>query len=96
MKLSSRPDAMVVGSGPYTMKFELQDLELIGALLFITRLGNGTYKMAAYNMINSIESLLGEDFLEEASANVTPVFSVVDDRGDIIEQHSHDDICIEV
>ncbi|WP_407305332.1 hypothetical protein [Acinetobacter sp.] len=96
MILSSRPDELVVGSGPYTMKFKIEELELIGALLYVTRLGNGMYQDAAFNLIAAIESLMGGDFLEESSNAVSPIFSILDDQCDIIEQYSSESITIEV
>lgn len=96
MKIVSRPEDMVVGEGAYTMKLEFEELQFIGALLYMTRLGDTVYKEAAFNILNNIEELFDEDFIDEAAADVSLAISVLDGGGDIIEQHPYDRVVIEV
>lgn len=82
MRLTSRPDAE---EAPGTTLQWLTDneLELISALLWITRLGTGTqYSKAAYSLSTKIENLKGDiDFMENAAKNVDLQFELFDAQG---------------
>lgn len=97
MKICSRPDETVAGSGPYTLRMDFNELQLIGALMYVTRLGSGSeYREAAHKIINTIEDMFGGDFLDDASSDVNMCVSLVDDDDDTIEQYHNSIIVIEV
>lgn len=99
MILSSRPeeDIDIVGSGPFLMRFDIEELQLIASLLFVTRLGKGDlYKEAAFRLMDNIDTMMGDDFMEESADDVNAYFSVVDDQDNILASHHFTDICIEV
>lgn len=95
-KLVSRPEDQIAGSGPYLMRMTYEELQFIAAMLYVTRVGHGIYQDAVFKLLNTVEEMTDEDFVEESSTDVCASFSVLDHRGDIIEQHSFDNICIEV
>lgn len=97
MKIISRPDDMPVGTGQFTVKMDYEELQYIGALVYNTRLGSGDpYKEAAFKLNNMLEELFGEDFISEAAACVDFSITIEDDRGNMVEQHGRDSVCIEV
>ena len=96
MKLQSRPEEEPAGTGPYALRMEYEELQYIGALLYITRLGQGPYKDAAFKLLSTLEEALGDEFIEEAAEQVDLSISVVDDDDAIKEQHHCSCICIEV
>jgi len=80
------------------MKLDVEDLQLMCAYLYITRLGDGVYKASAYKLITVIEDYFGSDFLEEAADKINMIISKVDDDdGDtILEQFDNRVIVLEV
>jgi len=98
MILSSRPEETedTVGSGPYLMRMEIEELQLLATFLWVTRLGKGPYKEAAFNLMNNIDALMGDDFMQEASEDVNMSISIVDDMDQVQSSHSYHEICIEV
>lgn len=101
MKIISRPEKHQMGSGNFTMKMDLEDIQLLCAYLGITRLGDALhdsiYKASACKLINVIEASLGEDFFNEAFDKVDMLISkVVSGNGLIIEQFDNSAIMLEV
>lgn len=97
MKISSRPASTNAVSSSPLLDLTLEELEYIGALLYITRLGKGTYANAAYTLLTRLEDALGEDFSQVAAGKVDAYFSVLEADGCSIEiQHPASNICIEV
>ena len=96
MKLASRPEDTTFGDGEYTLKLTFEQLEFLASMAYLTRLGDGEYKAAVFDLINTLEEAFDEDFLEEAFDNVSPNFSVVDDGGDTIDSYHGNQICIEI
>jgi len=98
MKIVSRPEETVIGNGQFTIKLDLEEIQLMCAYLYITRLGDGTYKQAAYKLMTSLEDTFGSDFFEEACELVDMQISRVDDDdGDtILEQFDNSSIVLEV
>lgn len=78
-KLTSRPDLSLDLS---LAKFTNDELQLIAALMYQTRLGFGSkYKQAAKDIMDKIESTLGDDFCHDASLTVNPHVEVLDNSG---------------
>lgn len=96
MKITSRPEDMVSGEGPYVIRMTYEQLQYIGALLMITRLGDGLYKEAAFDLMNTIEEIFDDDFLQIASDNVDLSITIEDDKGNACEAYHSSVICIEV
>ena len=96
MKIISRPEDMPVGQGEYLVRMDLAQLQFIGAMVYNTRLGPGTYKEAAYELVTVMDELFGDDFIQDAANTVNMSITVEDNRGNVIAEHSHDNICIEV
>lgn len=97
MKIVSRPTSGPIGSGNYHVKIDHRDLQLIAALLAITRLGKRSiYQESAYKMICMLEETFGSDFLAESSESVDLFISISDDNGQIIDQFPYTEIVIEV
>lgn len=95
-KIISRPDDQPAGEGEYLVRMDFEQLQYIGALVYNTRLGTDLYKEAAFRLVGVMDELFGDDFLEDASQAVNLTISIEDNRGNVIEQHGHDNICIEV
>lgn len=98
MKIVSRPEDQVAGEGPYSMRLSFEELELLAALLYVIRIGDDVYQHAALQLLTTVEELSDGDqnFLEDSANIVNMQFSVIDDDDDIIEQHSYENICIEI
>lgn len=101
MKIKSRntdiPAVSSGGAGKYTLNTTFEELQYIAALLYVTRLGGGTYKGAAFDLINTIEGLFDEDFLEQAATDVNFYVSIVGDDGiTIMESYPYTEVCLEV
>lgn len=88
MKIVSRPtqDAPdTIGSGSINVLLSPEQLQLITALVYNTRLGTGTvYSAAAFQLIDLIEEEYGQDFCDEALEDVNLQVSVADDQGVIL------------
>ena len=97
-KIVSRPaEGTSIGSGAYTLKVDMEELQLIGALVSITRLGHGSpYRDAAFKLMTSLEDEFGVDFTEDSSDAVDLSVSHVDDCDTILEQFHHSEIVLEV
>jgi hypothetical protein len=97
MRISSRPGGAPVGTGTYRVNVGIEELRLIGALMYITRLGGGTYKEAAFRLLGTIEEFFGEDFVEQASTAVGLRVSVLAADGVTVKHVLHGgDVCLEV
>lgn len=75
-----------IGSGSIRLNVTEEQLELIAAYLAFTRLGNGTYKQAAYQLISAISNEYGEIFFDECMNNVDMYATIEDSAGDVILQ----------
>ena len=97
MKISSRPGEEPAGEGAYTLRMDLEELQLISAYLYNTRLGLNAYQMAAFKLMHTIESLFGDDFTEDAASSVDLYVSKLGVDGDtIIEQYHNTEVAFEV
>jgi len=81
--ISSRPDSEA--SGVELNSLSIAELQLIGAYIWVTRLGKGIspYRDAAYTLMTKINNLMGDDFLEHASIDVDMVVHVIDSNGTV-------------
>lgn len=84
----------IVGSGDFIMALNTDQLELIGALLGMVKLGRSQYQQAAFDIIDMLEGLTGdEDFTSFALGQVMPILEVHDsDSYDIIATYDDDHI----
>lgn len=74
--LSSRPEENL---GIVLDELDSDELELIAALLWPVNLGPGSrYKRAAYNLMNRLETLYGQDFLHDSAVNVDMTVGILD------------------
>jgi hypothetical protein len=96
MRIQSRPEEAPYGAGAYTLSMDREELEYIASMLYVTRLGKGTYKAAAFKLLQTMEEIFDDDFPEEAAKNVDLMVSVVTADDTITEQHHHSTICLEV
>lgn len=98
--MSSRPD----DSG---LELTVDELELISAFLYITRLGHNVspyrlgrsvtpYRDAAASLMEKITDMLGDDFLMASSSNVDLVVHIMDQNGNVDRSVGHDFIEIDV
>lgn len=92
--MSSRPD----DSGLDVAELTLDELELISAFLYITRLGHNVspYRDAAASLLEKIAEMLGDDFISDASDNVDLVMHIVDANGNVDRSVGHAFIEIDV
>lgn len=92
--ISSRPD----DSGLEINTLTFDELELISAFLYCTRLGSGVspYRDAAYSLMEKIVDMLGDQFMADASSNVDMVFDIIDTNGTVTRSVGHDFIEIDV
>lgn len=68
----------------YWVNLKPAELELIAALLYKVRLGAGnTYKEAAFSVSEGVADACGDDFMDDASNNVDPYFTVEDYDGNV-------------
>lgn len=95
-KIISRPNETAVGEGDYLLRMSYEQLQYIGALVYNTRLGDGKYKEAAYEIVTSLEQLFDDDFIQDASADVNMRITIEDNYGNPVAEHHNDNICIEV
>lgn len=96
MKLASRPEESVIGSGPYAIKLTFEQLQLISSVLYVTRLGTGQYQEAAFELLNTITDAFGDDFIEQSAIDVNLCVSILDDEGEALAEYPSDDFCLEV
>jgi hypothetical protein len=80
--LSSRPDESPGFGGITSLSHE--ELQLISAFLYVTRLGSGSpYRDAAFALMNRIENHFGDDFLPDAAADVDMKIDIIDQQGHV-------------
>jgi len=99
LKIRSRPllENIQVGHGPYSINVTFEELQLIGAYLFTTRLGQGSvYKRSALNLLNALDEVFDEDFTENAFTDVGLTISHVDPNDTIINTLVADEFVLEV
>jgi hypothetical protein len=97
MKIQSRPETAVAGSGEFTLRMSFEELQLIATLMYVTRLGSGSvYRVAAAKLLDTISDIFGDDFFEESSNDINLHISITGDDDDIIEQIASSHIIIEV
>ena len=99
-KIQSRPEedvqldgvTLVIGDGENLLRVTDEELELITAYLYVTRLGKpGIYKAAAFSLSVAISDALGDDFSEEAYNNVMPTISIEDSQGNTVRRLTDDE-----
>lgn len=73
-----------IGRGEICLNVTFGQLELISAYLMLTRLGDGKYEQEAFNLIESILSALGTDFLSAAVDNTEINMTIADSTGSIV------------
>jgi hypothetical protein len=98
MKIQSRPEEAVAGSGEFTLRMSFEELQLIGTLMYITRLGVGSvYKQAAAKLLDTITEIFDDDFFDESAMDVDLHISITSDEDDdIIGQYPCANVIIEV
>lgn len=96
--ISSRPWLAEQNSGFKIEELDVDELKLISSFLWCCRLGHGIspYRDAAFTLMTKIEEVLGDDFIEEAAADVDLQVCVMDYQGNQIDRHSSANIEFEV
>lgn len=87
MKIRSRPDddsEIAIGSGEFLIAFSDEQLELIAALLWCTRLGNRPYEVAASEILDILEIVKGVNFPQNAFAAVCPKIAEINSNSSTI------------
>lgn len=81
--ISSRPWLADEDSGMKLEEMDFNELKLIASFLWTTRLGAGMspYRDAAFTLMQKIEALLGDDFMEEAATDVDLHICIMDASG---------------
>lgn len=93
MNLSSRPE-VEEEPGLAIGWLTNEELELICAFLYPTRLGKGIspYRDAAFTLMEKIEALKGSPFIDTAAANVNLMIDVLDNHGIVIQTLTQDGV----
>lgn len=84
MTIRTRPieDEDSVGSGPYCIRLEFEELQLIAAYLGMTRLGKDPYKTVAFDLLQKVEELAGtSQFTSDAFDAIAPMVTVETSSG---------------
>jgi hypothetical protein len=96
MYLTSRPDVPEdLEEGMSITLLTNPELELIGSLLYYTRLGLGVspYRTAASTLMAKLDEYMDdEEFCSDSAANVAPMFAILDHRGNEIDALTADRI----
>lgn len=91
--IRTRPDEDVAGYGDILIAISQEELELIGAMIGMIRLGKTPYQSAAMRLIDTMEQVtLDDDWTSTALGLVAPVLEVRDDDFDIIARYDEDHI----
>lgn len=90
MKIQSRPSTEPAGSGEYLIRATYEQLQLIGALVYIVRLGQGSaYRQAAFDLMTTLENdLFDEEFTSISSDDVNLAVTIEDDIGALMTVHN--------
>lgn len=90
MGLTSRPEEEETGLAIQAL--DEAELELIAAFVWNTRLGQGIskYRDAAFTLMEKLEAVGGDDFLEEAAKNVDLRIDVMDYNGHLVQSITAD------
>lgn len=94
-RADSQDDDIHLGTGKFSLRLTEDQLRLIAAFLYITKLGHGGWNQEAYQIVSAIEDVSHDDFIEESFEYVQPFFSVTDDKDNIVETYSGNDIIID-
>lgn len=99
MIISSRASSQIAGGqGILTSVLTVDELDLIAALLWATKLGSGVspWRDAASALVGKIEQVTDNDFMQVAGEMVDPKFEILDDNGVVTETVSiiHVQICV--
>ena len=96
MVIKTRKDSgpQIVGSGDFIMALTTDQLELIGSMMGMIKLGHTPYQQAALDIMNMLEELTGDDeFTSYCLGVVQPVLEVRDGEDyDIIATYDDDHI----
>lgn len=84
----------IVGTGEFIMALNTDQLELLGALLGMVKLGQSQYQNAAFEMIDLMEELTGDDeYSSFALGQVMPIVEIHDGESyDVIATYDDDHI----
>lgn len=100
MTIHTRPSTAgasnVQGTGPITIRVTATQLELMASLLFITKLGVRPYEQAAFELLTTIEEVLGQDIAADSFMVVAPEFDVIDDNCNVVATYEAENITIRV
>ena len=94
IKTRKDPITNIVGNGDFIMALTAEQLELIGSMMGMIKLGNSPYQEAAYEIIEMLSDLTGdEDFTSYCLGAVLPILEVHSgDDYDIIATYDDDHI----
>ena len=83
----------IEGSGPFIIAMSADELELIGSLLGMVRLGKSPYQLSALNLIDVLEKVTGDrEFTSTAISAVMPVLEVLNDSFEVVAVYGDDNI----
>lgn len=85
-------DINIVGTGEFIMALGTDQLELMGALLGMVKLGKSPYQQAALELLNYLDELTGDqEYSSYALGQVMPILEVHDgETYDIIATYDDD------
>lgn len=94
--IKTRKDSgpQIVGKGDFVMALTTDQLELIGAMMGMIKLGQSSYQEAAFEIIDMLDELTGDDeYTSYCLGAVMPVLEVHDgDDYDIIATYDDNHI----
>jgi hypothetical protein len=79
MNICSREYDEPAGEGEFTLRMTVEELQVISAMLYVTRLGPGTYQRASMKLMGTIEQITDKDFQARAADDVDLHVTQVDD-----------------
>ena len=89
IKTRKEQDIAIIGDGEFIIALTSNQLELIGAMMGMIKLGNRPYQKAAYEIICMLEDLTGDDeFTSFCLEAIEPILEVHDgDDYDVIAMY---------
>ena len=94
IKTRKEQEIEIVGNGPFIMALTSEQIELIGAMMGMIRLGQTPYQQAALDIMDMLEDLTGDDeFTTYCLGEVMPILEVRDGVDfDVIATYDDDHI----
>jgi hypothetical protein len=93
IKTRKDPADQIVGHGDCIMALTTDQLELIGAMMGMIKLGRSPYQEAAYQIIDMLEELTGDDeYTSYCLGAVQPILEVHGENYDVIATYDDDHI----